>query len=73
LRGEEDDYFTKGRNSIWNNYLVLLKKVISITPNRNFNIPKVIFVSFGVLFLFDISFNLKSVDDGARTNKIQGL
>ena len=29
-------------------------KVISITPNRNLNTPKVIFVTLGILFLFDI-------------------
>jgi len=28
-------------------------KVISITPNRNLNTPKVIFVTLGILFLND--------------------
>ena len=38
-------------------------EVISITPNRILITPKVIFVTLGVLFLFDFSLNPVSVAD----------
>ena len=48
-------------------------KVTTITPNKNYNIPKVIFVSFGVLLCLSFRLTLKSVDDDARVNKNKGL
>jgi len=47
-------------------------KVFTITPNRNLITAKVIFVSFGVLFLFDFSLNPVSVADDAKVHKKQG-
>jgi hypothetical protein len=46
-------------------------EVISITPNRNFNTPKVIFVTLGVLFQFDFSLNPVSVADDAKVKKTE--
>ena len=43
--------------------------VISITPNRNLDSPKVIFVTLGVSFLFDFSLNPVSVADDAKVKK----
>ena len=54
---------------LWIMALVLLTiswvspKVFSITPNRNLITAKVIFVTLGVLFLFDFSLNPVSVAD----------
>jgi len=48
-------------------------KVFTITPNRNLITAKVIFVSFGVLFLFDFSLNPVSVADDAKVHKKQGF
>ena len=47
-------------------------EVISITPNRILITPKVIFVTLGVLFLFDFSLNPVSVADDAKVHKKQG-
>ena len=44
-------------------------KVITITPNRNLITAKVIFVTLGVLFLFDFSLNPVSVADDAKVKK----
>jgi len=44
-------------------------EVISITPNRILIIPKVIFVTLGVLFLFAFSLNPFSVADDAKVKK----
>ena len=46
-------------------------EVISITPNRNSNTPKVIFVTLGVLFQFDFSLNPVSVADDAKVKKTE--
>ena len=49
-------------------------KVFTFTPNRIFNTPKVIFVTLGILFLFDISYNhVFLVDDDAKVNKNKEL
>ena len=44
-------------------------KVFTITPNRNLITAKVIFVTLGVLFLFDFSLNPVSVADDAKVKK----
>ena len=44
-------------------------EVITITPNRILITPKVIFVTLGVLFLFDFSLNPVSVADDAKVKK----
>ena len=49
-------------------------KVFTITPNRNLNTPKVFFVTLGILFVFDISYNhVFLVDDDAKVNKNKEL
>ena len=44
-------------------------KVFTITLNRILITPKVIFVTLGVLFLFDFSLNPFSVADDAKVKK----
>ena len=49
-------------------------EVFTITPNRNSNTPKVFFVTLGILFVFDISYNhVFLVDDDAKVNKNKEL
>jgi len=44
-------------------------KVFTITPNRNLNTPKVIFVTLGILFRLTFRLTLFFVDEDVKVNK----